>query len=286
MKKNSILYKINHNIFLKRLKKFENNPEEQQKALAIFENQNTSNHFLYKKYKNYLEFILRRAKFEADVLQDTTHIDVFTDMRNSCMNDLYFLSKYDIVFKICPDLSHYFELFTSLKTEKEIDFLRRSYKRNKIGMLEIPISDMTIINKNFSEESIDFVCRDNYGIMENQKEDFDKMTGYEFEKFCSNILAKIGFINIKNTPLSSDQGIDILAEKEGVKYAIQCKCYSANVGNRAVQEAFSGCKFYDCHVPVVMTNFYFTESAKKLAEKNNVILWDRDILISYIGKES
>lgn len=35
---------------------------------------------------------------------------------------------------------------------------------------------------------------------------------------------------------------------------------------------------YNCHVSVVMTNNYFTASAKQLAEKNGILLWDRDKL--------
>ena len=31
----------------------------------------------------------------------------------------------------------------------------------------------------------------------------------------------------------------------------------------------------DCHVAVVLTNNAFTKSAIELAEKNNVLLWDR-----------
>ena len=30
----------------------------------------------------------------------------------------------------------------------------------------------------------------------------------------------------------------------------------------------------DCHVAVVLTNNTFTTSAKELAEKNNILLWD------------
>ena len=35
---------------------------------------------------------------------------------------------------------------------------------------------------------------------------------------------------------------------------------------------------YNCHVGVVMTNNYFTAGAKQLAEKNGILLWDRDKL--------
>ncbi len=107
---------------------------------------------------------------------------------------------------------------------------------------------------------------------------YDYMEGHDFEYFCADILRKNNYKNVEVTQGSGDQGIDIIAYKDGVKYGIQCKCYSSDIGNKAVQEAFSGSKFYDCHVPVVLTNRFFTKSAKELAQKNNVLLWDRDYL--------
>ena len=108
------------------------------------------------------------------------------------------------------------------------------------------------------------------------------MEGHDFEYYCAELLKNNGFYNVSVTQGSRDQGIDVLAEKGGVKYGIQCKCYSSDIGNKAVQEAFSGCRYYNCHVPVVMTNRYFTRQAKDLAQKTNVLLWDRNILNKYI----
>lgn len=110
------------------------------------------------------------------------------------------------------------------------------------------------------------------------------MTGYDFEWFCAKLLQKIGYYNVLVTQSSSDQGIDVLAEKDGVRYAIQCKHYFGTVWNKAVQEAYAGCRYYDCDVPIVMTNSYFSYSAKQLANKNQVILWDRNILFYYIER--
>ena len=39
----------------------------------------------------------------------------------------------------------------------------------------------------------------------------------------------------------------------------------------------------NAHVAVVLSNNYFTKSAKELAEKNNVLLWDRNKLIEMIN---
>lgn len=123
---------------------------------------------------------------------------------------------------------------------------------------------------------------DSYVSPEPQIPVYDTMEGHDFEYYCAELLKNNGFYNVSVTQGSGDQGIDVLAEKGGVKYGIQCKCYSSDIGNKAVQEAFSGCRYYNCHVPVVMTNRYFTRQAKDLAQKTNVLLWDRDILNKYI----
>jgi HJR/Mrr/RecB family endonuclease/uncharacterized membrane protein YciS (DUF1049 family) len=115
---------------------------------------------------------------------------------------------------------------------------------------------------------------------------YDYMDGHDFERYCASILEKNGFSDVSVTPGSGDQGIDVIAYKDGVKYGIQCKCYSSDIGNKAVQEAFSGAKFYECHVPVVLTNRHFTKSAKELAEKANVLLWDREKLNELISSET
>ncbi|MGN0959867.1 MAG: restriction endonuclease, partial [Coriobacteriales bacterium] len=77
---------------------------------------------------------------------------------------------------------------------------------------------------------------------------------------------------------SGDQGIDILAEKDGVRFGIQCKCYAQDVGNSAVREAFAGKAYYGCHVAAVLTNRNFTHAAIEAAAGMGVVLWDREKL--------
>lgn len=110
----------------------------------------------------------------------------------------------------------------------------------------------------------------------------DEMDGVEFEKYASDLLRANGFKNVRLTPSSGDQGVDIIAHFDGASYAIQCKRYHGRVSNKAVQEAFTGCGFYHCDVAAVLTNSFFTVSAKQLAEENGVILWDRKELIRMI----
>ena len=113
---------------------------------------------------------------------------------------------------------------------------------------------------------------------------FDTITeGLKFEYYCAVILERNGFNNVEVTQASGDYGIDVLAERDGVTFAIQCKLYSSHVGNSAVQEAASGRDFYKKDIAVVMTNNYFTDNAIKLASAIGVKLWDRDKLEALEG---
>lgn len=115
--------------------------------------------------------------------------------------------------------------------------------------------------------------------------DYDMMEGRDFEYFCANLLEKSGFLDVEVTKGSGDNGVDILAEKDGVTYAIQCKRYDEPVGVKAVQEAYAGRDYYDRMVGVVMSNQYFTKNATEMARKLKIMLWDRGYLEEMIEEE-
>lgn len=108
--------------------------------------------------------------------------------------------------------------------------------------------------------------------------DVDSMNGPEFENFTVDLLKQLDYCDVKATPVSNDYGVDVLAEKNGQTYAIQCKRYSQKVNNSSVQEVAAGKDYYNCDCAAVLTNNYFTNNAIQLAEKINVSLWDRDTL--------
>ena len=105
-----------------------------------------------------------------------------------------------------------------------------------------------------------------------------QMDGHQFEQYCADLLIKNGFTQVEVTKASGDFGIDVLAEKDGVTYAIQCKYYTDKVGNHAVQEAFAGKEYYDRMIAVVMTNSIFTPAAIETAKETHVLLWDGSTL--------
>lgn len=98
--------------------------------------------------------------------------------------------------------------------------------------------------------------------------------GHEFECRFAAALKRCGFSNVEVTQESGDFGADVLAEKDGVKYVIQCKYYTSSVGVKAVQQVFASKIHYSAHVAVVATNSVFTKSAKVLAKETGVLLWN------------
>lgn len=115
--------------------------------------------------------------------------------------------------------------------------------------------------------------------------DYDLMEGREFEFFCADLLQKRGFLEVEVTKGSGDYGVDILAEKDGITYAIQCKRYEEPIGVKAVQEVYAGKDYYDRMVGVVMSNQYFTKAAADMAGKLKIMLWDRGYLEEMIEEE-
>ncbi|MBD7968428.1 restriction endonuclease [Paenibacillus sp. Sa2BVA9] len=103
------------------------------------------------------------------------------------------------------------------------------------------------------------------------------MTGYEFEQFVSDLFKKMGYTT-QLTKASGDQGIDVIAARQGRKIGIQAKCYSNLVTNKAIQEVSAGIVHYKLDKGIVVTNSHFTNSARELALSNRIILWDRNML--------
>lgn len=112
----------------------------------------------------------------------------------------------------------------------------------------------------------------------------DNMEGREFELFAGDLFRRLGFTNVAVTPSSGDFGADVIAEKDDIRYAIQCKRYGGPVGVSAVQEVIASKSLHDCHVACVLTNSTYTPAACELAKKNLVILWDREKLKEFIEK--
>ena len=117
----------------------------------------------------------------------------------------------------------------------------------------------------------------------------DRLNPYEFEEWVARFLRTSGF-NAYSTQRSGDYGVDVIAEKNGTKIAIQVKKFSKPVGIKAVQEIIAGKYYYNCHEGwVVTTAPYFTQAAKNLAQTQNIKLFNKNdlaILLNNLQKNN
>ena len=241
-------------------------------------------------YNNDLKLKLDHAKTLSHIINNTKDIIQFTEALNEIIKIFTILSEHEFTGSFHNTPPSY--TLEDLKINRffiEIAFIKRAFPASAASRNKLKNKSTKYLFSHFTPEAIDyFITGKNYLPIDikhkqNSMPDFDQMGGQEFEFFCADVLKKNGFSNISITRGSGDQGIDIIAFKDEVKYGIQCKCYSSDIGNKAVQEAFAGKTFYNCHVAVVLTNRHFTPSAKELAEKSGVLLWDRERLLELIN---
>ena len=118
--------------------------------------------------------------------------------------------------------------------------------------------------------------------MQKQKVEYSNVKdGYEFEEYVANLYRKLGYTIEEVTKKSGDQGADVIAYKDNVKYVIQVKFYNNPVGNKAVQEVVGAIGMYKANKGIVVTNSTFTSSAIELAQANNIELVDGEKIEEY-----
>jgi restriction system protein len=111
----------------------------------------------------------------------------------------------------------------------------------------------------------------------------DEMDGLEFERWVQELLERRGF-RAALTPPSDDRGVDIVAERDDLRCAVQVKRHRGLVSRHAVSDVVGGMKQYSCEAAMVITNSYFTEAAAALAEANDCALVDRDMLAEWMSE--
>lgn len=103
----------------------------------------------------------------------------------------------------------------------------------------------------------------------------NQLDGYEFERYCAYILKGNGYKKVEVTQGSQDNGVDIIAVKGKIKYAVQCKRWNqSSVGNDVVERIEGSKGIYSCHKGMVITNSTFTAAAYKSANELDVRLID------------
>lgn len=104
--------------------------------------------------------------------------------------------------------------------------------------------------------------------------DIDTMNGTDFEYYIAQLLVERGCDNVSLTE-KYDYGVDIVAEKDGIRWGIQVKRHSGLVKAAAVRQVVTGLRLYDCDRAMVITNSTFSNVAQRLAAGNDCVLIDR-----------
>jgi HJR/Mrr/RecB family endonuclease len=105
----------------------------------------------------------------------------------------------------------------------------------------------------------------------------DGMGGLEFEQYVLQVLKHRGFTGYL-TSTSGDHGADIIATRNGTRYANR-----RTIGRQAVSEAVGAKAYYGCTGSMVITNSWFSHQARDHARATGTVLVDRESLGSWIG---
>lgn len=107
----------------------------------------------------------------------------------------------------------------------------------------------------------------------------DAMEGTQFEEFLAELFRHLGY-RVQRVGKSHDFGADLILASRRQRIVVQAKRYTGNVGIAAIQEALGAVQYYHGSRGMVVTNSGFTESARELAVRSGVDLWDRQRLAS------
>lgn len=107
--------------------------------------------------------------------------------------------------------------------------------------------------------------------------DLDNLDGVEFEDLVEKLISRMGFIT-ERTKRSFDGGIDIIAINEQPlfdgKYIIQCKRYSKSIGEPILRDLYGVVSSEHANKGILITNSYFTKTAKEFAKNKPIELID------------
>lgn len=106
---------------------------------------------------------------------------------------------------------------------------------------------------------------------------FEASDGPGYERACRQMLVARGW-SVIETAASGDKGVDLLAIKDGLKVAIQCKNYASSVGSHAVQEIYAGAEYEKADYAVVVSPSAYTRQAIDMASTLGVRLIHTDDL--------
>jgi restriction system protein len=111
----------------------------------------------------------------------------------------------------------------------------------------------------------------------------DTMDGTQFEELLAVLFAHLGY-RVQHVGMSHDFGADLVLTSPRQRIVVQAKRYTGNVGIGAIQEALGAVQYYRGTRGMVVASSGFTESARELAARSGVELWDRQRLAAAMAR--
>jgi len=111
----------------------------------------------------------------------------------------------------------------------------------------------------------------------------DTMDGTDFEVFLAELFLHLGY-RVQRVGMSHDFGADLVMSSRRQRVVVQAKRYAGNVGIGAVQEVLGALQYYRATRAMVVASSGFTDSARELAARSGVELWDRQRLAAAMAR--
>lgn len=124
-----------------------------------------------------------------------------------------------------------------------------------------------------------FKEQENRKKMMNQKvEQLYHLTPREFEEWTESLFKSLGFQNVVLTPQSGDKGLDLIAEKDGNKIAVQCKKFKGVVGSPVIQAFAGALQTAEIDKGYFITTGSYSVDAERMAQDLPIELYDKNTL--------
>ncbi len=108
-----------------------------------------------------------------------------------------------------------------------------------------------------------------------------RMSRREFINFVNFHFMRLGYITEK-TRQAGETSADFIVKKNNVKSAVLVIRSDRKIGVKIVESVLGAYRFLDCSRSIVVTDNFFSDEVKELAEENNIELWDKNKLASSI----
>ncbi len=103
------------------------------------------------------------------------------------------------------------------------------------------------------------------------------MSGHVFEKQVGELYLRMGF-SVEITKGSGDGGIDLYIEKEGIRYAVQCKNHHKPIAPASVRDFYGAMMHDKLHDGIFISSGGFTKGAREFADGKVKLLDVNDLV--------